>query len=190
MAQRKHLLCALVVGALVAVAIGGGRHVTASTAQDIPVYTAQTPTVYTAETPTVVTAETIDPYQAAQVAFYQSTTIAKLPPAQSIKKLTGKGGSFSLPANCNALCSAWAWAITDNIAIGLWGAKAHREITLGRAKLANVNGRLTIRLPLSDKYRAKLRRVRHPVKITVRARIVDAQYGFKKEQEQRVTLRP
>ena len=162
--------------------------VASSPAEDIQVVTAQTIEQ--------VTAETVDPFKAAEVAFYQSTSIKPIPRAQSIKRITGTGGGFSLPANCNALCAHYAWAITDNIAIGLWGSYYRqtttppREVVLGKATISGQGAGAGLKLTLSKRYRARLRRVRKPVTVTIRSKIVDATYGFTLQREQKVTLKP
>jgi hypothetical protein len=174
------LAAVLAAGGSLAGAVSGTR------ADDIP--------VFTSETPTVVTAETITPFQAAQVEFYKSTEIKPIPRSQSIKKLTGKGGAFSLPAHCTALCAQWAWAITDNIAIATWGhyyaTRTPKEVVLGQVVRDRQNGDFKAKLALSARYRKKLRKLRKPVTITIRSRIVDAQWGFAMQREQKVKLKP
>ena len=217
MRTRFALVAVLALGGAAAVAVGSERHVTASTADDISVYTAApvtaytstspqgttttsstptvatstTPDVSTSQTPTVVTAQTIDPVHAAQVAFYKATIIKKLPPAPPIAKLPAQHWGIQVPAHCNALCVYAGTIIAYNV--GVWYASA----TVARAKTATLGtvhvggtGDLHPKITIARRYRRKLARSRHAIRLTVVQKVTDSTYGFTKSRRQVLTLRP
>lgn len=172
--------------AALAVAGGAGAAVAALPRDDIPVYTAPTVPVYTAPTVPVYTSPTVQPDKpASQIDFYKATIIKPLPRSAAIKKIASHG--FSLPSNCNWLCSVYSWAITDNIAAAL----IDRNHVVGKASVKNhPAGRVKLTLKLTKRVRHKLARLHRKVRITVRERVVDSATGYSKQYQRKITLHP
>ena len=182
------LLACAVLGVLAAVVVAGGLGTGASTADTPDIYTATTLTQDTATTLTSDTSTTIDSYQSRQIAFYRATIIKKLPPAAPIKRIAGRGGGFSLPANCNAACSLAAWIITDNVAGWLLDAKSR---TLGHATAASAGGgAVTLKVALARRWRKAALHSRKPLRVKIRELVTDTRDGFRKQRVQTVTLKP
>lgn len=177
------------LGGVAAFGLSAGGPVRSATADDPTVYTSTTPAVYTATTPTVDTSTTIDPVQAAKIAFYQATIIKPLPPAPPIRLLPAHQWSFTVPAVCNELCAAWSSVLAYNV--GVWALDARARTTvIGQVRSSGPGGPLSLRLTIAPRFRSRLLRTHHRIRLVVRTQITDSAYGFVKSQQQTLTLRP